>query len=248
MPELVTLTRDANDSAVAIVTIDSPDNRNALSSVLLTQLEARLVEAAEDDGVRCVLLQSSQRVFCSGADLHEALEHGMERASRRILAVMRTIVSLPVPVVARIDGPVRAGGLGIVAACDIVVAKHEATFAFTEARLGLAPAIVSATVLPVMTRRSAALNFLTANTFDGPAAEEWGLVTLAVPSAEIDDAVGGIVHDIGQCTRQGLRESKALLAAPLLARIDELGEDLCTASSELFASAEARSAIDLLLR
>jgi len=86
----------------------------------------------------------------------------MDVSARAILAVMRRILSLPVPVVAKVEGPTRAGGIGIVAACDIVVADEAATYAFTEARLGLAPAVISTTVLPVLTRRAAALSFLTA--------------------------------------------------------------------------------------
>jgi len=248
VPDLVTLNRDDRHPATAVVTLNSPSNRNALSHAFLARLKAQLVEAARPQDVRSVLLRSSQSVFSSGADIVEALDHGMEKTSRAILSVMRTIIALPVPVVARIDGPVRAGGLGIVAACDVVVADRNATFAFSEARLGLAPAVVSAAVLPVMTRRSASLAFLTAKAFDGAAAEEWGLVTQAVASQKLDDAVSSVLDEAARCTRQGLRESKALLSAPLLLRIDELGDDLCGTSAELFASPEARGAMTALIR
>ncbi len=124
MPELVHL--EVADG-VATVTLDSPHNRNALSRQLVSELFDRLDRAEEDDEVKVVLLRSADRVFCSGADLSEASADGMVEGARTIVELQRRIVASPKPVVVRLDGPVRAGGIGIVAASDIVVAAPEAT-------------------------------------------------------------------------------------------------------------------------
>ncbi len=242
--ELVHL--DVSD-AVATVTLDSPDNRNALSRRLVADLQRQLAAAGDDESVRVVVIASSGRVFCSGADMREAVADGMQAGARALVDLQRQIVSLPVPVVVRLDGSVRAGGLGIVGAADVVVAADTVSFALTEARLGLAPAVISLTVLPRMTARGAALTALSGGGFDAYEAVGFGLVTRAVPAEAVDRAVAEVVAELRLATRQGLRETKTLLNAPLLARIDEQGEGMARRSAELFASDEARDAMRAFL-
>lgn len=229
--------------AVATITLDSPHNRNALSRQLVTELFAHLRATADDPAVAVVVLRSSGRVFCSGADLSEASEGGMEEGARVLVEMQRLIVAHPKPVVAALHGPVRAGGIGIIAASDVVVAADEATFALTEVKLGLAPAVISLTVLPRMTSRAAALTCLSGEPFTASEAVAMGLVTRAVPAAEVDDAVATVVASLATGAPQGLRETKALLARDLLARIDEQGEDMARLSARLFGSDEAREAM-----
>jgi len=102
---------------VARIALDSPHNRNALSSALMTQLEQRLAEARAADDVRAVELTHNGGTFCAGADLNEARQ-GMEKSTHRVIALLRQIVELPKPVLASVDGHVRAGGLGLIGACD----------------------------------------------------------------------------------------------------------------------------------
>ncbi len=232
---------------VATVTLDSPANRNALSRRLVTDLQRQLSAAADDESVRVVVIVSSGRVFCSGADMREAVAEGMQAGARALVDLQRQIVALPVPVVVRLEGPVRAGGLGIVGAADVVVASDSVSFALTEARLGLAPAVISLTVLPRMSARGAALTALSGGSFDAHEAVGFGLVTRAVPAEAVDSAVGEVVAELRLATRQGLRETKALLNAPLLTRIDEEGERVARRSAELFASDEARDAMRAFL-
>ena len=142
---------------VATLTLDSPHNRNALSRQLVTELFAGIERAAADDDVRVLLVTSADRVFCSGADLSEASTGGMDEGARRIVELQRLIATLDKPVVVRVPGPVRAGGIGIVAAADVAIAAQEASFALTEVKLGLAAAIISLTVHARMTPRAAAL-------------------------------------------------------------------------------------------
>jgi enoyl-CoA hydratase/methylglutaconyl-CoA hydratase len=157
--------RYAVDGAVATLTLDSPHNRNALSRKLVTELFEGLGQAETDDTVRVILLRSADRVFCSGADLSEAATTPMEEGARAIVQLQRRIVASEKPVVVRLDGPVRAGGTGIVASADVVIASEEAHFALTEVKLGVAPAIISLTVLPRLTSRAAALTCLAGEKF-----------------------------------------------------------------------------------
>lgn len=233
----------SDDASVAVVTLDSSANRNALSKALLQQLGDHLDAADADPAVRAVVVAAAGPVFCAGADMVEATSGGMERGARDIVALQRRIVAMGTPVVARVHGPVRAGGLGIVSACDVAISAASVTYAFTEVRLGLAPAVISLTTLPRLTARAASETFLGGETFDAAEAERIGLVTRTVPDAELEAAVQSVVDSWCQGSPQGLRETKALLNSPLLRRIDELGEQVAVQSARLFGSDEARAAM-----
>jgi enoyl-CoA hydratase/carnithine racemase len=240
MTELVHL--DVADG-VATVTLDSPHNKNALSQQLTSELLERLEVAAADDAVRAIVIRSALDVFCSGADLSEATTVGMGVGAQRMVDVQRAIVANPKPVVARVAGPARAGGIGIVAAADISVAGESATFALTEVRLGLAAATISLTVLPRLTDRAAAYTFLTGNGFDALEAARLGLLTLTVPDLDLDAAVDTVLTSLLKGAPQGLRETKKLLNRELLADIDARGKDLANLSASLFASPAAQEAM-----
>lgn len=235
------------DRGIATITLDSQHNRNALSKQLVGELSEALHTADEDVEVRAVLLTAAGSVFCSGADLSEAKSGGMEQGAHDLVALQRQIVASGKPVVIRLHGPVRAGGLGLVGAADIVVAADTVTFAFTEARLGLAPALISLTTLPRMTSRAAARTFLTAESFDATTAAEVGLITEAVPAGELDATVAAVLEQLTKASPQGLRESKALVSAPLLANIDAHGDDMAKLSARLFGSDEAKAAMQAFL-
>ena len=233
--------------AVATITLDSPANRNALSRQLVTELYDHLERAGADPDVRVVLIESSGKVFCSGADLTEASTEGMEAGTRRIVELQRLIATLDKPVVTKNLGAVRAGGIGIVAAADIAISADEATFALTEVKLGLAAAIISLTVHHRMNPRAAALTTLGGEVFTGGEAATYGLVTTAVPGGELDAEVGRVCASLATGAPQGLRESKRILNRDLVARIDAHGEELAALSARLFASDEAREAMTAFL-
>ncbi|CAA9376655.1 MAG: Methylglutaconyl-CoA hydratase [uncultured Nocardioidaceae bacterium] len=226
---------------VATITLDSPHNRNALSRLLVTGLFDGLDRAEQDDEVKVVLLRSADRVFCSGADLSEATGEGMAEGARRIVELQRRIVSSPKPVVVRLDGPVRAGGIGIVAAADIAIAAPGATFALTEVRLGLAAAVISLTVFHRMGSRAGSRAVLTGETFDAATAREWGLLTEV--AEDVDAAVDTVLADLGKGHPQGLRESKRVVNAELLEKLDRRGAEMAELSARLFGSDEAREAM-----
>ncbi len=233
--------------AVATITLDSPSNRNALSRQLVSELVGHLERAAVDDDVRVVLVESSGKVFCSGADLAEASSEGMEVGARRIVGLQRLIATLDKPVVTKNLGAVRAGGIGVVAAADVAISADDATFALTEVKLGLAAAIISLTVHHRMTPRAAPLATLGGEVFSGAEAAAYGLVTRAVPADALDDEVAAVCASLATGTAQGLRESKRILNRDLVARIDELGEEMAATSARLFASEEARQAMTAFL-
>ncbi|KZS72987.1 enoyl-CoA hydratase [Mycobacterium kansasii] len=245
---------------LARLTLNSPHNRNALSSVLVSQLHQGLRDAAADPAVRVVVLTHTGGTFCAGADLSEAgggdprgdRERGAAGRSgsppsaydmavaraREMTTVLRAIVESPRPVIGAVNGHVRAGGFGLVGACDMVVAGPRSTFALTEARIGVAPAIISLTLLPKLSPRAAARYYLTGETFGASEAAEIGLVTMAAD--DVDAAVAKLVAEVGRGSPQGLAASKALTTAAVLEGFDRDAQRLTEESARLFVSEEAR--------
>jgi enoyl-CoA hydratase/carnithine racemase len=231
----------------ATVTLDSPHNRNALSAQLVTELSARLSEAGGDHGVRAVVLAHTGPVFCSGADLAAAGRGSLGDTGPATMALLKLIVELPKPVIARIAGHVRAGGMGIVGACDLAVAAEGASFAFTEARIGLTPAMISLTTLDLMDPRQAARYYLTGETFGASLAAQLGLITVACAGEELDGVVDGLVAQIRETSPQGAAETKKLLTAPRRKRLDAQGPEMAALSARLFGSDEAQEGIHAFL-
>jgi methylglutaconyl-CoA hydratase len=227
---------------IATITLDSPGTRNALSAQLRAELRAALERTAADESVRVVVLDHTGPVFCAGMDLKEsrggsAGDQGVGEFPR----ILERIRHHPKPVVAKLAGPARAGGIGIVAAADIAVAAQHATFAFTEVRLGLVPAVISVTVLPRLTPRAAQELLLTGATFSATRAAEIGLLTSAVPADQLDAEVTRYTSMLRQGAPEALRLTKQLLRqaqaptgqfAPML----EL-------SAQRFASAEGQEGL-----
>ncbi len=232
---------------VATITLDSPHNRNALSAQLVAELSGRLAEAGADPAARGVVLTHTGTVFCAGADLKAAGTGSIDDSGAAIMGLLRAITDLPKPVIARIAGHVRAGGMGIVGACDLAVAAEGASFAFTEARIGLAPAMISLTTLDVMDPRQAARYYLTGETFGPSVAAHLGLITVAAPDGELDSVVGGLVAQILQTSPQGSAETKKLLTAARRDRLDTRGPEMAELSARLFASDEAQEGIHAFL-
>ncbi len=242
------LVRTADAAGVSTLTLDSPANRNALSTPLMEQLLAALAVAVADPGVRVVVLSHTGPVFCSGADLKEtAAARASGRVPVQLLAdVLAAVWEFPKPVVARVAGPARAGGLGLIAAADLAVCASDATFAFTEVRLGVIPAVISATVLPRLAPRAAAELYLTGNTFDGRRAADIGLVTAAVPAGSLDATVAGYCEALMLGGPLALAGTKQLLrrhpGGSIRADLAELGAH----SAGYFRSDEGREGVAAL--
>ncbi|MBW0275756.1 enoyl-CoA hydratase [Nocardia sp. MH4] len=224
----------------ATLTFDSPHNRNALSSKLVRELLAGLDAANADPVVRGIVLAHTGDTFCAGADLKEASTAdpatAADQRTRVMIDVLRGILASPKPVVAQIDGNVRAGGMGIIGACDLVVAGPSSSFALTEVRIGMAPFMISLTLVPRMDQRSASRYFLTGEKFDAATAQRIGLVTIAAADAAAE--VKRLCGELRKGSPQGLAESKKLVNSTLLARFDAEAEELAQRSAGFFGTPE----------
>ncbi|RST07345.1 enoyl-CoA hydratase family protein [Streptomyces sp. WAC07149] len=223
-------------TGITTLTLDSPANRNALSARLVAELREALAEAATDPGTRAVVLTHTGNTFCAGADLKSPCDPA------DFLALLREITALPKPVVARVTGHVRAGGLGLLGACDIAAAGPQSSYAFTETHLGLAPAVISMTVLPRLDPRAASRYLLTAEAFDAAEAARIGLLTLHTAD-DVDTALAPVLDGLRKASPQALAETKAMVAAGVREALDRDGARLTELSARLFASAEAREGI-----
>jgi methylglutaconyl-CoA hydratase len=233
---------------VATLTLDSPHNRNALSPQLIAELAGGLRAAIADDAVRVVVLASAGRVFCSGMDLKAtatatATGDGTELPVTAFPDLLTAIMDAPKPVVARVAGPARAGGIGLIAACDVAVAARSATFAFTEVRLGVVPAVISIAVLPRLLPRAAHELFLTGEVFDGARAAAAGLVNSAVPDEELDAELRRYVELLVQGAPGALAATKALLRRPVHGSTAERFAAMAELSARHFASDEGREGV-----
>ncbi|MFI9204846.1 enoyl-CoA hydratase family protein [Streptomyces sp. NPDC053048] len=234
----MTLVRTAHERGITTLTLDSPHNRNALSARLVGELREGMEKAGDDPGVRAVVLAHTGNTFCAGADLTEPTPTG----PLELAGLMRSIVALGKPVVADVRGHVRAGGLGLVGACDIAVAGESSSFAFTESLLGLAPAVISIPLLPRLDARAAGRYFLTGERFGAREAARIGLVTDVG-----DDGLGPVLAGLRRASPQGLAESKRLVTAEVLRAFDRETDVLARRSARLFASAEAREGMAAFL-
>ena len=232
------------ESSVARITLDSPANRNALSTQLMGELAAQLNAAVGNAAVRCVVLEHTSSTFCSGADLSgssDAGSSGPEKDMAQLVALLRQFLECPKPLLAHVNGHVRGGGLGLVAACDLAVSSVKSSFAFSEVRLGVAPAIISLTVLPRLTSRAAGQYFLTGDRFDALEAERIGLITSASENPEL--VLEQFVASFRSCSPVGLAETKKLTTRSILQGFDAQETSVTALSERLFSAEEAQEGI-----
>ena len=223
---------------VATITLDSPTTRNALSAAVRTQLLGALDVAAADPAVRVLVLTHRGPVFCSGMDLkEEAVAAPGAEGVRELPAILQKVARCPKPVIARIGGPARAGGLGILAAADIAVAAESATFAFSEVRIGLIPAVISVPVLHRVAPAAARELLLTGDVFGAARALQIGLVNAVAD--DVDAAVAGYVTSLLRGGPTALAGTKELVLGDL-DDSDERYAALLGLSATQFASPEAR--------
>ncbi|MFE4637123.1 enoyl-CoA hydratase family protein [Streptomyces sp. NPDC056773] len=238
MPPLV---HAARTPGLTTLTLDSPANRNALSAPLVQELRTALAAEAATPATRAIVLTHTGTTFCAGADLKTPC------APADFLSLLREIAELPLPVVARVTGHVRAGGLGLLGVCDIAAAAQESTYAFTETHLGVVPAVISAPLLPRLDPRAAARYFLTAEVFGAAEATRIGLLTLDAgdgeDTADLDTLLAPVLEGLLKAGPEALAATKRLVTAPVRAALERDGAALAELSARHFASAEAREGI-----
>ncbi|MFE0649338.1 enoyl-CoA hydratase family protein [Streptomyces sp. NPDC059534] len=231
----MTLVTTTEERGITTLALNSPDTRNALSAPLVAELADALTACGKDLAVRAVVLTHTGTTFSAGADLKAP------PSPYAFVDLLRQIVELPKPVVGHVTGHARAGGLGLLGACDVVVAADAADFALTEVRIGVAPAVISLTLLPRLEPRAAARYYLTGERFGVPEAIAMGLVTTR------DTELGAVLDALRAGSPQGLREAKRLVTARVLETFERDAEDLVQRSATLFASAEAREGMTAFL-
>ncbi|MFD5336912.1 enoyl-CoA hydratase family protein [Streptomyces hawaiiensis] len=235
----MTLIARTRARAVETLSLDSPQNRNALSAALVGELAGALTDAGKDSAVRAIVLTHSGNTFSAGADLKDP------PPPEALAALLRQIIELPKPVVARVTGHVRAGGLGLLAACDIAAASTAATFAFTEVRIGVAPAVISLPLLPRTNPRALSRYYLTGERFDATEATATGLLTTCAD--DVDTALAPILEGLRKSAPGALAETKRLLTARVLEAFDRDAADLTALSARLFSSPQAREGMTAFL-
>ncbi|MFD5815569.1 enoyl-CoA hydratase family protein [Streptomyces sp. NPDC127038] len=235
----MTVVRTEHERGVTTLTLDSPATRNALSAVLVGELADALTRCGKDNDVRAVVLTHTGNTFCAGADLRDP------PPPEAFVGLLRRIVELPRPVVARVAGHVRAGGLGLLGACDIAAAGPAASFAFTEVRIGVAPAVISLPLLPRADPRALARYYLTGERFDAAEAVRTGLLTAA--GDDVDAVLAPVLDGLRRSAPEALAETKALLTAKVLETFDRDAADLTALSGRLFSSPQAREGMTAFL-
>lgn len=225
------------EDGVATITLDAPENRNALSRALLVGLAAAL-DRAEQPDVRVIVLTHTPPVFCAGADLKERAAPAIDDTPvPSMSSVMERFITARQPTIAAVQGPVRAGGVGLMASCDLVVVRPDVTFAFTEVRIGVAPAIISVPILRRAPWSKLAAPFLTGETFDAAAARDLGLVTHV--SDDVPATVATLVAGILAGAPGAVAATKRLLHGAGDASLRAELAAMQTLSEQLFAGAEA---------
>ncbi|MFM8240949.1 MAG: enoyl-CoA hydratase/isomerase family protein [Actinomycetota bacterium] len=239
------------DGPVATITLNRPDAKNRLDITAMQLMVEHLRGAAADDAVRVVVVTGSGSTFCSGADLAgaaAAAEGGFAQGGTSALADLLTaMLDHPKPLIARVQGHVAGGGNGLVAACDIAVASADARFAFSEVRVGVAPAIISVVCLQVMQRRDAQELLLTGERVHADRVLAAGLVTAVAEPDGLDAAVQAYVDALLLGGPEALRNTKALLRrVPAMERAEAFAWT-SEMSAGLFTSAEAREGMTAFL-
>ncbi len=233
------LVRARTADGIVTITLDSPHNANALSSRLLAELKAELERAMADPAVRVLVLTGAGKVFCSGADLKEA--SATPAAAAPLMAgVLGLLWDSPKPVICRVNGAARAGGIGLVAAADIAISADRASFAFSEVRVGVVPAMISVPCLRRMPSRAAAEYFLTGEVFDAKRAAEIGLLTKAVAAGDLDAETERYADMLLRGAPNALAATKEILRAGLADGFAAGLTKMAELSATFFGSDDAR--------
>ena len=239
---------------VARVTLNRPELRNAFDDALIAKLSQAFAELGDDRSVRVIVLAGNGPAFCAGADLNwmkrmAGYSYDENLADAKALADMLAALDrLPKPTIARVHGPVFAGGTGLVAACDIAVGTPDAKFCLSEAKLGLSPATISPYVMRAMGERLARRYFLTAEVFDAQEAYRIGMLSLLVPASELDAAVAELVKHLLAGGPESHAKIKALIRDVAGRRPDDaLAAETAKRIAEIRGSPEGREGIAAFL-
>lgn len=238
---MASVTRYELRQSAAWITLDSPENRNALSAPLVSELGTHLRTALDDPAVRAIVLTGSGPAFCAGADLKnrgDAVAPG-SGAKNPFVEILRLMWDGPKPVIVAVNGHAFGGGVGLVAAADIAIAVDSAMLSFSEVRIGVIPAMISVVVLPKLGIHNAMRLFLTGARFTAVEARDYGLVHRVVPATALAHAVQEEVDAIALGGPNAIAEAKRLVRTVSRVPMDEGFAYAEAKIAELFASPEA---------
>ncbi|MGH9370565.1 MAG: enoyl-CoA hydratase-related protein [Vicinamibacterales bacterium] len=214
---------------VVTVTLNRPDVRNAFNDELTAALTAWAC-GPMPDGARVAVLRGAGKVFCAGADLTWMAEMASYtrdenvRDAHAMAEMFQALDTLPLPLIGRIHGAALGGGAGLAAVCDIVVAATDAVFGFTEAKLGILPAVISPFAVAKIGVSAARELFLTAARFSATRAREIGLAHAVAPLAELDATVDAYVNEIATSAPEALTAAKRLIADVTGRPVQDVGD------------------------
>lgn len=244
----------STQNSVHTITLSRPDVRNAFNDQVIAELKSAFLSVAQDASVRCVVLAAQGPAFCAGADLHwmrrmADYTHAENLADAGELAAMlRAIFECPQPTIARVQGDVYAGGMGLVAACDMAVSVDTAQFCLSEVKLGLMPATISPYVIRAMGVRAAHRYFLTAERFGANEAHRIGLVHEVVKPDALDAQVVAWTQAVLSASPHALRACKKLLQDVAEREInDALVAHTVAGIADIRASAEGKEGVQAFL-
>jgi len=222
---------------IATITLDSQHNRNALSRQLLADLHRTLDEAAHA-GPRAIVLTHRGPAFCAGADLKERAAAGSAPSdSTPFVQALERLMDAPCPTIAVVSGAVRAGGIGLMASCDLVVVHESTSFALTEVHIGVAPAIIAVPILRRVAPSRIAAAMLTGETFEADEAQSIGLVTHV--SADVVSTVDDLCNGILRGAPTAVTATKRVLGTVASMDRSEAFAAMATLSNDMFNGAEA---------
>lgn len=235
---------------VATITLTRPELRNAFHETTIAELTQAFASVAQMDDVRAVVLAAQGPAFCAGADLNwmkkmAGYSHAENHEDAMALAQMlRTIYLCPQPVIARVQGDCYAGGMGLIAACDIVLASEQANFCLSEVKLGLIPATISPYVIKAMGEQAARRYFVTAERFDAMQAQRIGLAHEVVPVEALDQKLAQLLKSVTGNSPHAVREAKRLVREVAGVPVtDALLQDTASRIAAIRASSEGREGV-----
>lgn len=224
-------------NGIATITLDSQHNRSALSRQLLGDLHRSLDEAEAVDA-RAIVLTHRGPAFCAGADLKERAASGSAPAdSSPFVGALERLMDISCPTIAAVNGAVRAGGIGLMASCDLVVVDDSTTFALTEVRIGVAPAIIAVPILRRVAPSRIAAAMLTGEAFDAESARQMGLVTHV--STDVISTVDDLCEGILQGAPAAVAATKHVLHSVAGTQRDAAFAAMATLSNEMFNGPDA---------
>ncbi len=240
------------DAGIATITLNRPEKRNAISFVLVEELQAALREV-EQSRARVVILTGAGKAFCAGMDLDELkgllgkTPEENVKDSKVMAGLFRGLYEFPLPTIAAVNGAAVAGGTGIATMCDFTLAVPNAKFGYTEVRIGFVPAIVSSILVWQVGHKIARDLLLSGRTFDADDAYRWGLVNEVVEPERLMDKAKSLATELMQSSPSSLRATKKLINSFIAEQLDRQITQAVEDNARIRATADFREGVTSFL-